>query len=247
MAEASPATEDTADRSARSDDEARFNAIRILEALLFAAKAPLSLDEMAAALPAGIAIEQALGHVSALYAGRGVELLRVAGGYQFVTAPDLAYLMKTDAHEPRKLSRSAMEVLSIIAYHQPVTRAEIEQIRGVSTSRGTLDLLMELKWVRRRGKRRTPGRPTTYGTTPEFLVQFTLDSIQDLPGLDELKGSGLLDGQVPPGFSIPVPNDDTALAADEDPETTEELADLRDLDPDPDADQPRVAGDRPTD
>jgi segregation and condensation protein B len=202
---------------------------------------------MAVALPSGIAIDEALAHMSALYAGRGVELHRVAGGYQFVTAPDLAYLLRANAEEPRKLSRSAMEVLAIIAYHQPVTRAEIEQIRGVSTAKGTLDLLTELKWVRRRGKRRTPGRPTTYGTTPEFLVQFTLDSIQDLPGLDELRGTGLLEGQIPPGFSIPVPNDDSALTTDEDPETADDLADLLDLDAEPDADQHRVAGDRSTD
>lgn len=215
------------------DAEARFQAVRILEAMLFAANRPLAADELAAALPAGCPFEIALADLEARYAGRGVRLVHVAGGYQFTTAPDLAYLLRVDQHEVKKLSRSALEVLAIIAYHQPVTRAEIEQIRGVSTSKGTLDLLADLKWVRRRGKRRTPGRPTTYGTTPEFLVQFQLDQIQDLPGLDELKGSGLLEGQVPSGFTIPLPNDDPELTADEDPETDDELPDLLPPDPEP--------------
>ena len=224
-------TRPAADRA--GDAEARFQAVRILEAMLFAANRPLAADELAAALPAGCPFETALADLETRYAGRGVRLAHVAGGYQFTTAPDLAYLLRVDQHEVKKLSRSALEVLAIIAYHQPVTRAEIEQIRGVSTSKGTLDLLADLKWVRRRGKRRTPGRPTTYGTTPEFLVQFQLDQIQDLPGLDELKGSGLLEGQVPSGFTIPLPNDDPELTRDEDPETDDELPDLLPPDAEP--------------
>src|ERR687894_109458 len=122
-----------------------------------------------------------------------------------------------DLVEPRKLSRAAMETLAIVAYHQPVTRAEIEEIRGVATSKGTLDTLLETGWVRLRGRRRAPGRPVTYGTTPVFLDHFGLDAIADLPGLEELKGAGLVEGRIPPGLSFPTPSDDAALREDEDP------------------------------
>jgi segregation and condensation protein B len=125
--------------------------------------------------------------------------------------------MTREATEPRKLSRAAIETLAIIAYHQPVTRAEIEAIRGVTISRGTLDLLIETGWARLRGRRRAPGRPVTYGTTEEFLVHFGLDSIEDLPGLDELKGAGFLEGRLPSGFSVPMPSDDPNLREDEEP------------------------------
>ncbi|HEX7775031.1 MAG TPA: SMC-Scp complex subunit ScpB, partial [Parvibaculum sp.] len=122
-------------------------------------------------------------------------------------ADDLAFLMERSAVEQRKLSRAAMETLAIIGYHQPVTRAEIEEIRGVSVSKGTIDVLMETGWVKLRGRKRTPGRPVTYGTTEAFLVHFGLESIGDLPGLDELKAAGLLDGRLPPGFEVPSPNE----------------------------------------
>jgi segregation and condensation protein B len=140
----------------------------------------------------------------------------VADKWTFRTAEDLSYLLERHATEQRRLSKAALETLAIIAYHQPVTRAEIEEIRGVSTSRGTLDVLLETGWVRMRGRRRTPGRPVTYGTSEAFLIQFTLDTIQDLPGLDELKGTGLIDARLPPGFAIPMPNDDPSLRPDED-------------------------------
>ena len=127
------------------------------------------------------------------------------------------FLLARDVVEPRKLSRAALETLAIVAYHQPVTRAEIEEIRGVVTSKGTLDMLLETGWIRLRGRRKAPGRPVTYGTTPRFLEHFGLDAVDDLPGLEELKGAGLLDGRMPPGLSVPVPSDDTTLRADEDP------------------------------
>jgi segregation and condensation protein B len=135
----------------------------------------------------------------------------------FRTAGDLSWLLSRETVEPKKLSRAAMETLAIIAYHQPVTRAEIEDIRGVSTSKGTLDVLLETGWVRLRGRRKAPGRPVTYGTTPAFLLHFGLEALGDLPGLEELKGSGLLDGRLPPGFTVPAPTDDPTLREDEDP------------------------------
>jgi len=146
-----------------------------------------------------------------------VNLVQVAGKWSMRTAGDLSFLLSRDAVEQKRLSRAALETLAIISYHQPVTRAEIEEIRGVATSKGTLDLLLETGWIRMRGRRRTPGRPVTYGTTEAFLVHFGLDQIADLPGLDELKGAGLLDARVPAGFSIPEPYAGEELTADEDP------------------------------
>jgi segregation and condensation protein B len=192
-------------------------AVRIAEALLFAAREPLSEAAIAARLPDGVEIGQVLARLRLDYANRGITLVKVAGGWAFRTATDLAWLLASDAPEPKKLSRAAIETLAIIAYHQPVTRAEIEHIRGVAISKGTLDVLLETNWVRLRGRRRAPGRPITYGTTPKFLVHFGIDAIGDLPGLDELKGAGLIEGQLPRGFSIPVPNDDDALGSDEEP------------------------------
>src|SRR5690606_16622544 len=153
--------------------------LRVLEALLFASREPLAESALAERLPEGTAIAELLAELSAAYAGRGVNLVRVAGGWAFRTAPDLSHLLQREAEEPRKLSRAALETLAIIAYHQPVTRAEIEEIRGVTTSKGTLDVLMETGWIRMRGRRRTPGRPVTYGTTPAFLDHFGLDSVRD--------------------------------------------------------------------
>jgi segregation and condensation protein B len=190
---------------------------RLVEALLFAAVEPLDMATLAARLPPGVDIPAILDHLGRDYAMRGVNLIRLGDRWAFRTASDLSWLMARDALEPRKLSRAAQETLAIIAYHQPVTRAEIEEIRAVSISRGTLDVLLETGWVRLRGRRRAPGRPVTYGTTPAFLTYFGLDGIGDLPGLDELKGAGLLDGRLPPGFAVPVPTDDSALAPDEEP------------------------------
>lgn len=212
------------------DDEpqqaALEEAMRVAEALVFASAAPVTAVDLAARLPQGVPAEIVLDRLAAAYAGRGVNLVQIAGGYTFRTAPDLAYLLARDAEPPRKLSRAALEVLAIIAYHQPVTRAEIEDIRGVSTSKGSLDALLETGWIRMRGRRRTPGRPVTYGTTPAFLQQFGLDRIDDLPGIDDLKGAGFLDRKLPPGFKVPLPSDETTLRDDEDP-----LDDLFDLDP----------------
>jgi segregation and condensation protein B len=192
-------------------------AMRIAEALLFASAMPLSAEELAGRLPEGVDMEKILADLREFYAARGVNLVRVAGKWAFRTASDLSFMLARDVVEQRKLSRAAMETLSIIAYHQPVTRAEIEEIRGVATSKGTLDLLMETGWVRLRGRRKVPGRPVTYGTTPAFLEHFGLDAIEDLPGLEELKGAGFIEGRVPSDMSVPVPSDAEALREDEDP------------------------------
>jgi segregation and condensation protein B len=151
------------------------------------------------------------------YVERGVNLVQVAGKWAFRTAGDLSFLLSRETVEQRKLSRAALETLSIIAYHQPVTRAEIEAIRGVMTGRGTLDVLMETGWIRMRGRRRAPGRPVTYGTTEAFLSHFGLDTLADLPGVDELRAAGLLDNRAPADLSMPEPRSGTELAPDEDP------------------------------
>ena len=166
---------------------------RMVEAVLFASENPLAVEEIAERLPEGVDVA---GHIDALieaYALAGVNIVRVAGKYMFRTAEDLAFLLRREVDEPRKLSRAAVETMAIIAYHQPVTRAEIEEIRGVTISKGTLDVLMEAGWARMMGRKRTPGRPVTYGTTEEFLVHFGIESIKDLPGVQELKAAGLLD------------------------------------------------------
>ncbi len=191
--------------------------MRMVEALLFASSEPLSLEELTLRVPEGTDVPAVLEELQRNYAVRGVNLVRVAGKWCFRTAEDLAYLMQRNVEEQRKLSRAALETLAIIAYHQPVTRAEIEEIRGVSTSKGTLDVLLETTWIRMRGRRRTPGRPVTYGTTEQFLIHFDLESVKDLPGLEELKGAGLLDSAIPASFLVPTPNDDLALTEDEDP------------------------------
>src|SRR3954451_9104385 len=190
---------------------------RIAEALLFAAREPLAAQELGGRLPEGSDVAAVLADLAELYAARGVNLVQVAGKWAFRTAGDLSFVLARDVVEPRRLSRAAMETLAIIAYHQPVTRAEIEEIRGVATSKGTLDLLLETGWIRLRGRRKAPGRPVTYGTTPAFLVHFGLDAVGDLPGLEELKGSGFLEGKAATGLSVPVASDDTTLRDDEDP------------------------------
>ena len=198
-------------------DPRHAEAVRQAEAILFAAPEPLAEEEIAARLPAGIALDDVLGDLVRLYEPRGVNLVRVAGRWTFRTAPDLAHALAGSAPEPQKLSRAAMETLAIIAYHQPTTRAEIEEIRGVQISKGTLDALLACGWIRIRGRRKAPGRPVTYATTPGFLSHFGLDAVGDLPGLEELKGLGLLDGRLPPELRVPVPSDDTTLRDDEEP------------------------------
>src|SRR5579863_4103886 len=201
----------------RDREEERAEELRILEALLFAAEEPLDEKVLAARMPAGIDVRALLTHLQQEYASRGVNLVRVGGKWSLRTAGDLAWLLTKESVVTRKLSRAAVETLAIVAYHQPVTRAEIEEIRGVTTSKGTLDVLLETGWIRLRGRRKAPGRPVTYGTTEAFLSHFGLEALTDLPGLDELKGAGLLEGTLPAEFNVPVPSDDPALREDEDP------------------------------
>jgi segregation and condensation protein B len=195
----------------------RAEELRLLEAMLFASAEPLDEATLAARLPADVDVPAALARLQEDYAVRGVNLVRVGGKWTFRTAGDLSWLLSKETIETRKLSRAAIETLAIIAYHQPVTRTEIEDIRGVSTSKGSVDVLLQTGWIRPRGRRKAPGRPVTYGTTETFLSHFGLDALDDLPGVEELKGSGLLDGRLPPGFSVPSPSDDPALREDEDP------------------------------
>jgi segregation and condensation protein B len=208
-----------------SPDDMRAN-LRIVEAMLFASAEPLAESELTQRLPEGVDLGELLKELQQAYAGRGVNLQKVGVHWAFRTAPDLSYLLHKDVEDEKKLSRVALETLAIIAYHQPVTRAEIEEIRGVSTSKGTLDVLLETGWIRLRGRRRTPGRPVTFGTTPDFLDHFDLEQISDLPGLAELKGAGLLDAAIPKGFEVPMPSDDDALTEDEDPLELEPLDDV---------------------
>ena len=200
-----------------SEPEARPEELRLLEALLFAASEPVDEKLLAKRLPAGVDVRVALKRLQLEYAARGVNLVHLGAKWTFRTANDLAWLLTHEAVEPKKLSRAAVETLAIIAYHQPVTRAEIEDIRGVAAAKGTLDVLLETQWIRPRGRRKAPGRPLTYGTTEAFIQHFGLEQLGDLPGLDELKGSGLLDNRLPPGFAVPMPSDDPALREDEDP------------------------------
>jgi segregation and condensation protein B len=199
------------------EHEERAEELRILEALLFAAEEPLDEKVLAARLPAGADLRALLLRLQKEYAPRGVNLVRVGGKWSLRTASDLAWLLTRETVVTKKLSRAAIETLAIVAYHQPVTRAEIEEIRGVTTSKGTLDVLLETGWIRLRGRRKAPGRPVTYGTTEAFMSHFGLDALTDLPGLDELKGAGLMEKSLPVGFTVPVPSDDPALREDEEP------------------------------
>lgn len=189
--------------------------LRILEAMLFAAAVPLDEASLVLHLKGAHDLKCLLGTLQAEYATRGVHLVKVSGKWAFRTAEDLSWLLEKHAVEEKRLSRAALETLSIIAYHQPVTRAEIEEIRGVTTSKGTLDVLLETGWIRPRGRRRAPGKPLTFGTTPAFLEHFGLDAVGDLPGLAELKAAGLLDGILPPDFRVPSPQNVAALMPDE--------------------------------
>ncbi len=197
---------------------------RMIEALLFAAAEPLDEDTLRSRLPEGVDVPALLERLQHDYAPRGIHLVRVSGKWAFRTAPDLAFLLRRETTEPRRLSRAGIETMAIVAYHQPVTRAEIEEIRGVGVSKGTLDLLLEIGWVRPRGRRRTPGRPVTYGTTEAFLQHFGLDRVGDLPGMEELKAAGLLDSSIPTGFFVPSPTD--TLSPDEDPLDEADIAEL---------------------
>ncbi len=179
------------------DDAAhdQAHASRLIEALLFASAEPLTSAALALRLPSGMAVEPLLEELQAAYRLRGINLVRVAGGWSFRTAPDLASALADQIVQPRRLSRAQIETLAIIAYHQPVTRAEIEEIRGVALHKGTLDLLVEAGWVQPKGRRETPGRPGTWVTTEGFLLHFGLDSLAELPNLAELKAAGLLDAR----------------------------------------------------
>jgi len=201
----------------------RAEELRILEALLFAADEPLDEKVLVARLPAGTDVRALLLELQKEYASRGVNIVRVGGKWSLRTASDLAWLLTRETVITKKLSRAAIETLAIVAYHQPVTRAEIEEIRGVTTSKGTLDVLLETGWIRLRGRRKAPGRPVTYGTTEAFMSHFGLEALADLPGLDELKGAGLMEKSLPAGFTVPIPSDDPALREDEDPLEPEDL------------------------
>lgn len=216
----------TADDDASTTPAQRPDEFRLLEALLFASKEPLDEATLAKRLPQGADVRASLRALQLEYAPRGVNLVRIGRKWTFRTAGDLAWLLTKNVVQTRKLSRAAIETLAIIAYHQPVTRAEVEEIRGVAAAKGTLDVLLETGWIRPRGRRKVPGRPITYGTSEVFLSHFGLEQIDDLPGLDELKGAGLLDGRIPPGFAIPVPSDDSTLRDDEDPLEPGDLLDL---------------------
>ncbi len=193
---------------------------RAIEALLFAAAGPLSAAELGYRLPEGADVGKALAALRTRYADRGVRLEIINDRWQFRTAPEVAYLMVEEREEPRRLSKAALETLAIIAYHQPVTRAEIEAVRGVGLSRGTLDVLHEMNLIKLRGRRRTPGRPVTYGTTDTFLEQFSLPSLADLPGAAEMRAAGLLDLNVPADFMVPDPSNGQTT---EDPILLEDL------------------------
>jgi segregation and condensation protein B len=230
VAEAEPvAAEATAEAPAKAsrgepDADRLADGVRRAEAVLFASDEPVDAKTLAEALPPGVEPGDVLVKLKAAYASRGVQLVELAGKWRFQTAPDLAFLFEETREQPKALSRAALETLAIIAYCQPVTRAEIEDVRGVAVSSGTLDILMEASWVRPRGRRRTPGRPVTFGTTEAFLVHFGLDAIDSLPGRDDLKAAGLLSADIPRDFEFAgTPRDpETGELLGEDPlESTE--------------------------
>jgi segregation and condensation protein B len=192
-----------------------IDAVRAAEALLFAGGAPVKAEALAAKLGPDVDVAAVLARLKAEYAERGVHLVETGEGWRFQSAPDLASLFAETREAPRRLPKAALETLAVIAYHQPVTRAEIEEIRGVSLSRGAMELLMELGWIRPRGRRRSPGRPLTFGTTDAFLGQFGLASLDALPGKDDLVGLGLLDAGAAAALEVPKPGD--GLAPDEEP------------------------------
>lgn len=229
------AIEEAAAPAAPLVDPERREKQRILEAVIFAAGEPQDEARLATYLRPGDDVAALLSELQARYAGRGVNLVEVAGKWAFRTSEDLSWVLERHARQERRLSRAALETLAIVAYHQPVTRAEIEEVRGVTISKGTLDVLMEAGWVCPRGRRRAPGKPITYGTTERFLEHFGLAAVKDLPGLADLKAAGLLDANLPPDFKVPEPIDAAALLPDELPleageEGDEELQAELDLD-----------------
>jgi segregation and condensation protein B len=205
--------------------------IRMVEALLFAAAEPLDEASIAARLPEGTDVKAVLASLAEHYAERGIALQQVAGGWAFRTAPDLAFLMEREKTVQKRLSRAAVETLAIIAYHQPITRAEIEEVRGVSLSKGTLDVLLEAGWIRLRGRKQSPGRPLTYGTTQEFLDHFGLADVKDLPGLEELKAAGLLSAE-PPEEMVREAEQQAAASRGEKPDDEDGEGDEETFDPD---------------
>jgi segregation and condensation protein B len=237
--------EEEPDEAAGAEADAKLReATRIAEALLFAATEPMEESEIARRLAEGTDLSAVMLRLREDYAQRGINLVRVGRKWLFRTASDLGWILSRERTDEKRLSRAALETLAIVAYHQPVTRHEIEDIRGVAISKGTLDVLLETGWVRLRGRRRAPGRPITYGTTEQFLLHFGLEQIGDLPGLEELKGAGLFDGRLPQGFGVPQPSDALELREDEDPlevdaeeldlgERHQESGDEAEPDPDP--------------
>lgn len=221
------ATDEDGDVAAIPAREALGDVVRMVEAIIFASSEPVSEKMLLERLPVEVDLLPVLKLLQGEYRLRGVNLVKSGDGWAFRTASDLSFLMSRDQVKQKKLSRAALEVLAIIAYHQPVTRAEMEDIRGVETSKGTLDVLMETGWVKLRGRRRTPGRPVTYGTTDSFLDHFGLAEIRDLPGMDELRGAGLLSARLPSNFSVPMPTvRPDELLADEDPLTAGDIEEL---------------------
>ena len=212
------------------DTEPAIEDVRLVEALLFAAGSAVTERAISERLSQDADIPAILKHIKEMYKGRGIELTRAGNRWYFRTAPDLGDRLKLEKIVPRKLSRAGTETLSIIAYHQPVTRAEIEEIRGVVISRGTLDILLEEGWIKPKGKRQTPGRPTTWGTTDAFLDHFGLESLNDLPGIEELKAAGLLDSkQGVAAYTARAEEGDTLLFdTDESDEVPEPLTDGED-------------------
>ncbi|CUI02098.1 SMC-Scp complex subunit ScpB [Leisingera aquaemixtae] len=206
----------------REDNDSLFDAPpmaeqeRMVEAVLFASAEPVTLRDLESRMPHGCNPREAVEHLRKRYEGRGVRVVRLGDAWAIRTAPDLGFLMQKETTELRKLSRAAIETLAIVAYHQPVTRTEIEEIRGVSVSRGTIDQLMEMNWIRLGRRRMTPGRPVTFVVTPDFLDHFGLESARDLPGLKELRAAGLLENRPPPG-SLPL-----GQSGDEDDEPEEQ-------------------------
>ena len=195
----------------------RSQHLRIVEAILFASADAVAIEKFQQFLPAGTDVAALLDDLKENYKNRGVNLVQVSGKWALRTAEDMSAVLRQEAIEQKKLSKAALETLSICAYHQPVTRAEIEDIRGVAISKGTLDNLLDIGWVRMRGRRKTPGRPVTYGTTEAFLVHFGLNELTDLPGLQELKAAGLLEDHMVPGFDVPIPRVTDELTSEEDP------------------------------
>jgi segregation and condensation protein B len=206
---------------AKSDNDSLFDAPpmgeqeRMVEAILFASAEPVSVQDLIGRMPHGCDPAEAIAHLRKRYEGRGVNLVKIDSAWAIRTAPDLGFLMQKESVETRKLSRAAIETLAIIAYQQPVTRADIEEIRGVSVSRGTIDQLIEMEWIRFGRRRMTPGRPVTFVVTPAFLDHFGLESARDLPGLKDLRAAGLLENRPPPG-AVDLPDDDVESEEDDD-------------------------------